>query len=148
MAAVAGTIAEEVARCLGRSQQEVIVENGGDVYLQSSLRRTCAIYAGDSPVSLQLGVALEPNTFPCAVCTSSGSVGPSLSLGHADAAVVIADSGSLADALATAMANSIRDRADLQSAVERAAETPGVLGAVAVAGAELAAQGRLELVRL
>ena len=147
-AAVAGTIAEEVCRFLARTQEEVIVENGGDVFIQSAKPRTCAVYAGDSPLSLRVGVRLEPDVFPCAVCTSSGTVGPSLSLGRADAAVVVGASGAVADAVATAAANAVQKTEDLQNVVEWATGLPGVFGAVAVLGSTLAAKGRLELVTL
>jgi ApbE superfamily uncharacterized protein (UPF0280 family) len=147
MAAVAGAIAEEASTFLGRTQAEVIVENGGDVYLRSASPRVCAIFAGTSPFSLRVGVAIQPEHFPCAVCTSSGTVGPSLSMGRADAATVIAPSGALADALATALANRITSPEDLEPAVTWAASTTGVIGALAILRDAMAAQGRFELVR-
>ncbi len=148
MAAVAGAIAEAVAARLGRDQGEVIVENGGDVFIRSAEPRVCAIYAGQSPFSLRVGVRLQPRQLPCAVCTSSGTVGPSLSMGSAEAAVVMAPSGSLADALATALANRIHDREDLKPAVEWAAAAPGVVGALGILGEDMAVQGDVELVHL
>ena len=148
MAAVAGTIAEAVGHYLCRTQAEVIVENGGDVFIRSGRRRTCAVYAGDSAFSLRVGLIVEPSESGVCVCTSSGTVGPSLSLGRADAAVVVASSGALADALATALANAVCDRADLKPAVERVASRPDVVGALAVLGEELAVQGGVELVVL
>ena len=146
-AAVAGAIAEETARFLAQTQAEVIVENGGDIFVISSRRRICGVYAGPSPFSLRLGIALEPRLFPCGIGTSSGSVGPSLSLGKADAAVVVADSGALADAFATALANRIRRSSDLRAAVQWALRQDGVKGALAIAGDTLAVQGELELVQ-
>ena len=82
---------------------------------------------------------------PCAVCTSSGTVGPALSFGRGDAAVVVSPSGALADAAATALGNRIRGAADVEAAVQWAAALPGVIGAVAIAGEAMAAQGDLEL---
>jgi uncharacterized protein len=148
MAAVAGAIAEAVARALSRSQAEVIVENGGDIFLISRKRRVCAIYAGTAPFSLRLGIALGPDQMPCSVCTSSGTVGPSLSFGKADAGIVVAESGAVADALATALTNRIQTERDLEPAVQWARAKPGVIGALAILGKSLAVQGDVELVEI
>lgn len=148
MAAVAGAIAEGLARHLAKTQGQVITENGGDIFLMSTQSRTCAIYAGDSPFSMNLGLVLRADQFPCALCTSSGTVGHSLSFGKADAAVVLASNGALADACATALANNIHSPADLESAVGDTLALPGVLGALAIAGDKLALQGDLEITRL
>ena len=85
-------------------------------------------------------------TAACAVCTSSGTVGPSLSYGRADAAVAVARDAALADAAATALGNRVRGPADLEAAVDWAASLPGVEGAVAILGDRLAVRGDLELV--
>jgi hypothetical protein len=148
MAAVPGTIAEEVCRELARSGRDVIVENGGDVYIVSAAARIVAIYAGKSPFSMRLGIRLAAAQLPCAVCTSSGRIGPSLSFGRADAAVVVSRSGALADAAATALGNRIQGAGDVAAAAQWAAALPGVIGAVAVAGDAMAVQGALELVEL
>jgi len=145
MAAVAGTIAEAVCRELAGGGGEAIVENGGDVYLVSAAAKTVAIYAGESPFSMRVGIRLAAAQMHCAVCTSSGTVGPALSFGRGDAAVVVSPSGALADAAATALGNRIRGAADVEAAVQWAAALPGVIGAVAIAGEAMAAQGDLEL---
>ena len=148
MAGVAGAIAEHVCRFITRTQPEAIVENGGDIYIISGTERTCAVHAGDSPLSMRIGIALDAGCFPCAVCTSSATVGPSLSFGAADAAVVAAGGGALADALATALGNRIRTVEDLADAVSWAHAQPGVIGALAVLGDRLAVKGNLQIVHL
>ncbi len=145
MAAVAGAIAEEVCRRLARVQDDVVVENGGDIFMISRVPRTVAVYAGDSPLSMRLGVRLAAAQFPCGVCTSSGTVGPSLSFGNADAALVVASSGALADAVATALGNRVVTAGDLECAVSWATTIPGVSAALAVAGDALAAKGALQV---
>jgi ApbE superfamily uncharacterized protein (UPF0280 family) len=85
MAAVAGAIAGAVGEELARLSPEVIVENGGDIYLKSEKKRLIAIYAGNSPLSNRLGLEIEPQHMPTGVCTSSATVGPSLSFGATDA---------------------------------------------------------------
>ncbi|MCA1989441.1 MAG: hypothetical protein LDL07_09915, partial [Desulfarculus sp.] len=85
---------------------------------------------------------------PLAVCTSSGTVGHSLSLGRADAATILAKDAALADAAATALGNRVRTAADLATALDWAQGVPGVLGALVIKGSQLAAWGEVELVRL
>lgn len=147
MAAVAGMIAEYTGRALIRRVPEVIVENGGDVFLAGFHERTVAIAAGASPLSGRIGLRVLPGP-GFSVCTSSGTYGHSLSFGKADAAVVAAGNAALADAVATMLGNKLKTRADMAAAVEWAASLEGVSGAAAVMGDKLAAAGRIELVPL
>jgi ApbE superfamily uncharacterized protein (UPF0280 family) len=89
-------MAESVSKDLLQLSREVIVENGGDIYLATSKERTIGIYAGDSPLSLKVGIVISPDETPLGVCTSSGTVGPSLSFGKADAVCILAKSSALA----------------------------------------------------
>jgi ApbE superfamily uncharacterized protein (UPF0280 family) len=148
MAAVAGAIAERVARDLAPQSPNVIVENGGDAYLMGDRERTVAIFAGPSPLSNRLGLVVPADSQPLAVCTSSGTVGPSLSFGKADAAAIVAENAALADAVATATANRIKQPEDIAEAVEWAAHIQGVLHVLAVAGDQMAAWGELQIRRL
>jgi len=147
MAAVAGAIAERVGRGLAADSHEVIIENGGDIWLQGRRERTDGDFAGRSPFTGKLAVRVAANLLPAAVCTSSGTVGPSLSFGQADAAIALAGTGALADAAATAIANIVQGADDLAAAIELAQAIPGLLGAVIIVGDRLAAWGRVELVR-
>ena len=108
MAAVAGAMAEFVSKDLLKISKQVIVENGGDIYLATSRERTIGIYAGTSPLSMKLGITISPEDSPLGVCTSSGTVGPSLSFGKADAVCILSKSAALADAAATAVGNVVR----------------------------------------
>ncbi len=146
MAAVAGAIARYVGEALALKLGEVVVENGGDLYLRSTVRRVVALYAGTSPLSGRVGIVLPPGEW--GVCTSAGRVGPSISLGQADAAVVLCRDSALADAAATALGNRIRQPDDLSVAVDWALQIPGVLGALAVQGHQMAAGGAVELTAL
>ncbi len=137
MAAVAGAIAERVARHLARVSKEVVVENGGDIFIISEEPMIVAIYAGASPLSMKLGVELPPAPQGLSICTSSGTVGHSLSFGKADAIVVVAKSGSLADAAATAFGNMVKTAEDIGSALDRARQQKGILGAVIIVGEKI-----------
>ena len=143
MAAVAGAVAQYVGRQLLRHSQEVIVENGGDIYIVCKTPRSVALFAGQSPLSMKVAIKLPPGEW--GVCTSAGRVGPSVSLGHADAAVIIARDAALADAAATTLGNLLQTAADIPAALEAAMAIHGVLGAVAVLGDKLGASGMVEL---
>lgn len=148
MAAVAGAVAQEVGIALLAESSQVLVENGGDIFVHTSVPRTAAIFAGASPLSGRLGVRLSRLDHSFGVCTSSGTVGPSLSFGRADAAVVVAVSAVLADAAATSVANRIRAPSEVSAALDYASTIPGVLGALAIIGEHLGAWGEVELVEL
>ena len=137
MAAVAGAIAEQVARHLARFSKEVVVENGGDIFIISEQPMIVAIYAGASPLSMKLGVELPPAPQGLSICTSSGTVGHSFSFGKTDAVVVVAKSGSFADAAATAFGNMVKTAEDIGPALDRAKQQNDVLGAVVVLGEKI-----------
>ena len=147
MAAVAGALAAVVGQELRTRSEEVIVENGGDIYLSLREEGVVGLFAGSSPFSGQLGLRIRPSRTPLGVCTSSGTVGPSLSFGCADAATVLAPDAALADAVATALGNRVQGPEDLEQAVSWALSIPGVTGAVAILGDRLAAQGDVEFVK-
>lgn len=148
MAAVAGAVAERVGRALLGSVREVIVENGGDIFICTYRPRRVAILAGTSPFSLRTGLLVSGDARPVAVCTSAGRWGHSLSLGQADAAVAVAPSGALADAAATCLGNLVGGEDDLTAALERARQIPGLAGAVLIRDTRLAAWGNIQLTSL
>lgn len=147
MAAVAGAIAEYVARGLAKVSPEVVVENGGDIYLMGTEDRTVALWAGDSGIK-GLGITVRGRLQPVAVCTSSGVVGHSESFGAADAVTVLARNGALADAVATAAGNLVHDPGDIERALAFALGIDGVRGAVAIVGDRMGAMGDVRLARV
>ena len=143
MSAVAGAVAKKVAEFLGT--KEVIVENGGDIYAQATSDMDIAVFAGQSPLSEKIGLHIPTADFPLGICTSSGTVGPSLSLGRADAVMIVCKDVLLADSYATAMANRIKTVNDLQPVIDRISNIPDILGAIAVKDDRMAITGRFEL---
>lgn len=146
MAAVAGAVAEIVGHGLLRFTKEVIVENGGDIYLKTRCTRKVAIFAGNSPFSEKVGLKLNPAAGGYGICTSSATVGPSLSFGSADAAVVISASAALADAAASSLGNLVHSEDDFAPALKKTCQIKGVQGAVVILGDKLGVQGDVELV--
>ena len=134
MASVAGAIAEAVGRRIleeGLSSQ-VAVENGGDIFLALKRPATVAIYAGDSPLSGKIGLRLREELMPCGVCTSSGKLGHSLSLGKAEAVCVVAREAALADAAATALGNLVKGKRSLKKVLSEAQKWPNILGVICI----------------
>lgn len=150
MAAVAGTIAEFVGLGLQQSGvEDLIVENGGDIYIARKQECTIAVFAADSPLSNRIGIRLAPAAMPCGVCCSSGTVGHSTSFGCADAVVVIAPSTPLADAAATRIGNEVGCApAGLDQALQAAAVIAGLSGVLIIRGDQFGARGEVELVGL
>ena len=145
MAAVAGAFAEEVGELLTVCP-DVVVENGGDLYIRTTRERLVGVVAGYSPFSNRIAVRIKPEESPLGICTSSGTVGPSFSLGKADAAVVKATSACLADAVATGASNRVLSRERLMAAVDYAQSVTGVTGILVIKEDQMAAWGDIELV--
>ncbi|MBW1671487.1 MAG: UPF0280 family protein [Deltaproteobacteria bacterium] len=149
MAAVAGAIAQHVGkRCVEFTSGEVIVENGGDIFLWVLEPIISAIWAGSSPLSGRIGIAVAPSQMSLGICTSSGTVGHSRSLGKADAVTIVSQSVSLADATATSMGNMIRTERDINPGLNALKKIPGILGGVIIKGTKLGIWGQIELVPL
>lgn len=145
MAAVAGAFAEEIGQLIADCP-DVIVENGGDLFVKTTRERLVGVIAGLSPFSNRIAVRIKPEESPVGLCTSSGTVGPSLSLGRADAAIVKATSASLADAVATGTGNRVLSKDKLLEAVEYAKGIMGVTGVLVIKDDQMAAWGEIELV--
>ncbi len=149
MAAVAGAIAQAVADRFVPLSPDILVENGGDIFMHSTTARTVGLLA--RPVEgVRLGLRIPADRFPLAVCTSSGRVGHSLSLGRADMVAVLARDGALSDAAATALANLLATERDLEPMLAQARRLfrTGVTGVFAQVGESVGAVGDLELVAL
>jgi ApbE superfamily uncharacterized protein (UPF0280 family) len=146
MAAVAGAIAELVGNELLAFSPEIIIENGGDIFLRSLKNRVVGIYAGESPLSGKIGIEIAPGDTPCGVCTSSGTVGHSLSFGRADAVTVISPSAALADAGGTATGNRVQTAGDIPEAIEFARQIPGITGVLIIMGKQMSAWGNVKMV--
>lgn len=148
MAAVAGAIAESVYDDLHHLSNELIIENGGDIYLCSSKERIVGIYAGQSPLSLKIGIIIPPEDTPLGICTSSTTVGHSLSFGNADAISIISKSASFSDAVATYIGNLVKRKEDIKSALEIGKNIEGVLGIIIIFGEDIGVWGNIKLTRI
>jgi uncharacterized protein len=144
MAAVAGAFAEAAGRAaLTAGARESIVENGGDIFMKLESPLVIGLYAGDSSLSGKLAFMIEPDRTPLGVCSSSGTLGHSLSFGKCDLATVFSADTALADAAATLAANLVSTEADIQPTLERVGAIPGILGLLIIKGGKLGMTGVL-----
>jgi ApbE superfamily uncharacterized protein (UPF0280 family) len=148
MAAVAGSVAGYVAEHLLKYSLEIIVENGGDLFIKTDRERVIGIFAGTSPLSEKIGLKISPHDTPLSLCTSSGTVGPSMSFGRADAVTVRSKFAAIADAAATAIGNMVSNASDIHSAIQAAQGIAELDGIVIVKDDQIGAWGDMELVAL
>lgn len=142
MSAVAGTIASFALEAMIKAgATHSIVDNGGDVALVTDRKVLMGIYAGSSPLK-NLAFEIPPRERPSGICTSSGTVGPSISFGSADAAIVVSEDVSLADAAATALGNAVGEGSPLADSF-KVVDKPGIDGAMVIRGEEMALWGEL-----
>lgn len=150
MAAVAGAFSQLVAGHLLRSFPitDLIIENGGDIYLISSRTRRIAVYAGNSPLSNKIALEIPADRCPLGICTSSGSVGHSLSFGKADAVTVLCKDALVSDAYATAICNMVKTPADIDDALYYSTTRPDIMGIVIIIGDRIGLRGDVKPVKI
>jgi len=146
MSAVAGAIAEAVGKDLLPFSPEIIVENGGDIFLKTSKKRLVGIYAGKSPFTDKVALEINPRETPLGICTSSATIGHSLSLGCADAVVTLSPSTLLADTMATAIGNTIRSIDDIPQAIEKAKDIQGLCGIIIIKDDKIGIWGKVKII--
>ncbi len=146
LAAVAGAIAEAVGTDLLAYSNEVIVENGGDVFIATQRCVTVGLYAEGSALTGRIGLAIEPTQAPLGICTSSSTFGHSLSFGKADVCTVLARSAALADAMATALCNRIQSVDDLARVLSLSNLPADLLGVLAIIDGRVGICGSVQLV--
>lgn len=148
MAAVAGAIAEYVGKELIPFSSEIIIGNGGDIFIVSNKRRNIKIYAGNSSLTGKIALQIEPEDTPLGICTSSGTFGHSFSFGKADAVIVIAKSTSLADASATAIGNLVKSVEHIPKAIAFAQQIKGLRGIVIIKDCKMKTWGEVKIISI
>ncbi len=147
MAAVAGAFSEMVGQYLMQQFdiQELVVENGGDIFLKINRNLLMSVYAGNSPLSEKIGIEIQAAESPLGVCTSAGTVGPSVSLGKTDATMIICRNTALADAFATGFGNLVKIPEDVQKIIDQTAQFPEILSAVIICRDKIGIRGKFEM---
>jgi len=148
MAAVAGAVAEFLGRDLLRiGYKDVVIENGGDIFLAERKACKVGIYGGKLKLFKGLSLKIKAEDTPMGICTSSGTIGHSLSFGLADSVTILSKNASLADAVATAVANRVRSKNDLQKSVDFAKSIKGILGVIIIIKSHLISWGKVEFAK-
>jgi uncharacterized protein len=147
MAAVAGAFSAMVGEALKKEfgARELLVENGGDIYMDVCHTAEVAVYAGNSPLSGKTGIEIDPLLCPVGICTSSATVGHSFSYGNADAVMIACHDTVLADAWATAWCNRTGQQDDIEPVIESIREHPEILSAIIILGDRMAFHGRMKM---
>jgi ApbE superfamily uncharacterized protein (UPF0280 family) len=150
MASVAGAVAQEAVEAMhDAGAKTAVVDNGGDIALVLGQELMVGIYSGGR--FRDLGFKCVPKEGPFGLCSSSRTLGPSISFGKADLVTVMSENVLLADACATALGNWVQEGSDeaLETALNRVCAIDGVEGALIIAGEHLALKGSLpQLVRM
>jgi ApbE superfamily uncharacterized protein (UPF0280 family) len=147
MSAVAGLFAREVGEELLRNFQvdELVVENGGDIYFLLQNELILSVFAGESILSERIGLVIPANNQKFGVCTSAGTVGPSISYGKADAVVVVCNDILLADALATAFGNKVKSPDHVEKVIKQAENFPEVQSLLIICEDKVGVKGENEI---
>jgi ApbE superfamily uncharacterized protein (UPF0280 family) len=141
MAAVAGTIAWAGVEAMQREGARYgVIDNGGDIALVTDRPVKVGVYAGDAAVSDHRAFVVPPQEEILGICTSSATVGPSVSLGSADAVTVFAHDVALADAWATAICNQVSRDGEPDCLTTLDSE---ILGVLVIQGKDLRTYGCL-----
>ncbi|MCL2890526.1 MAG: UPF0280 family protein [Methanomassiliicoccaceae archaeon] len=142
MAAVAGAIAEyAVEKMIAAGSKYAVVDNGGDIALFTDRESVVGLYANVNGKRLSLRI---PETKKIVgICSSSASVGPSVSLGGSEISTVISDDVALADACATLLGNLVKGNDDLAGSLETVCGIEGVTGCLAYCGGKMAMCGNI-----
>jgi ApbE superfamily uncharacterized protein (UPF0280 family) len=144
MAAVAGAMAQYAVEAgLKAGAREAIVDNGGDIYLRVARRVIIGLDSGGAELADKLAFSLKADDTPISICSSSGRMGHSTSLGQCDLATVVSKNAALADAAATRAANLVTTTQDVDSALEQIVAVKGVDGVIIVKDTRVGLAGQL-----
>jgi ApbE superfamily uncharacterized protein (UPF0280 family) len=144
MAAVAGVMAQFAGQAaLDAGAREVIVDNGGDIYICAVEPVIIGLKTGTADLGEKLAFSLKPDDTPISICSSSGKMGHSMSLGECDLATVVAKDAALADAAATKAANLVKNVDDIDPALENISAIEGINGVMIVKGTRVGLAGKL-----
>jgi ApbE superfamily uncharacterized protein (UPF0280 family) len=140
MATVAGALADlmlETMKTKSRSNpvpaRIALVENGGEIAIDSEKPMKIAIYAGENKLNLNIGFLIEKQDCPIGIASSSATIGHAISLGQSDVVTVFAKNATIADGAATQIGNLVKGEdidQSIRTALEKIDHIEGVEGAL------------------
>lgn len=144
MAAVAGTIAEFISRKMVSLGAEVaVVENGGDIFAITNKEITIGLFSGQNKVAEKLAFKLNKKNTPLSICSSSSFLGHSISFGKCDLATIFSKKGHVADAVATAVGNKVKEIKDIEPTLNWAIKLKDVQGVIIIKGHKVGMIGNI-----
>lgn len=133
MASVAGTIAEFIAKkLLQKGAKTAVVENGGDIFAVTNKEIIIGLFSGKNKIAEKLAFKLNKNNTPLAICSSSSLLGHSISFGKCDLATIFSKKSYIADAVATAVANKVKEIKDIEPTLNWAIKLKDVQGIIII----------------
>lgn len=147
-AAVAGAVAHYVGREILNYADEVLIENGGDLFLKINEDKVVGVYLGERfPVngSSTLFLKIKKRIVPFGIASSSATIGHSLNFGRADLVTVIARNSIIADGFATALSNRIKKKDDIEKVLRLTADNPLLEGILIAFEGEIFIKGDMQL---
>ncbi len=147
MSAVAALFAREIGEEILKnfSVEELVIENGGDIYVLLKNDLVLSVFAGESILSERIGLVIPAQNNKLGICTSAGTVGPSISYGVADAVVVVCEDILLADAFATALGNKVKSPDHVEKVIKQAEKYPEIQSLLIICEDKIGVKGENEI---
>jgi len=117
---VAGAVALYTGKSLLKFCNQIMVENGGDIFLKINKDKKIGLYLGENFHPQIITIKIKKRDYPFGICSSSSTIGPSLNFGRADLLSVIGKDAIISDVFATAYSNKIRKEKDINEVINEA----------------------------
>jgi ApbE superfamily uncharacterized protein (UPF0280 family) len=140
MAAVAGAFSDIMLESMKEKgisdfipAKNALVEDGGEIAIDSEKPIKVALYSGSIDLGLNIGFLIQKTDCPLGIATSSATIGHAISFGQADSVTIFADTAALADAAATMICNLVIG-SDIEKSIKKGLDTiddlDGIRGAI------------------
>jgi len=150
MAGIAGAFSEYTGKFLLNNYNisEIIIENGGDIFLNTLKNVHISIFAGKSLLSEKVGLKIKPEETPMGISTSSATVGHSVSFGKADSVTICSKDTVYSDFLATKLCNMVKKDSDIDLVLDIAKKDKKIESAVVIYNNKAGFIGKHEIIKL
>jgi uncharacterized protein len=147
MSAVAGAVAEALGNDILKmyNPEEVVIENGGDIFVNIKNDLLVQFFAGRNHNFSNLAINIPGKYGKLGICTSSGMFGHSFSFGLADSVTVVCKSTSLADAWATSICNRVRANTCIKNLTVKYQIIPEIISLMIIKDEKMGIAGEFEL---
>lgn len=125
---VAGAVAFYVGKDLLPFCEEIVIENGGDIFLRINEDKRLGVYLGDRFKIKNVTLKIKKRNCPFGIASSSSVIGHSLNFGRADLVTVIAKNVIIADGFATSLSNRIKKIKDINEIFKEAKDISEIEG--------------------